>query len=69
MKHVSLQEKIKAIGGLKDNDLTPWEQGFVVTVGHKAHQATQAGQVTAFSDNQIEKIEQIYDKHFNVADD
>jgi hypothetical protein len=66
MKLVSLQEKIACIAGLTDDDLTPWEQGFVTTVNAKAKTAASTGQITSFSDKQVENIEKIYDKHFGI---
>jgi hypothetical protein len=69
MKLISLQEKIKALGGLKAADLSPWEEKFCMSVIKIAFDAAQAGQVTALTEKQIEKIDQIYDRHFNVAED
>lgn len=57
MKSVgAMVEQLAAMLGT--NDLSPWEQGFVQTVQRHAKQTT------TLTEKQVDKIEQLYEKHF-----
>lgn len=63
-RQVSLGTMIEQLDGLRDTrDLTDWEQQFVT---HVLHRYLTAGKSTAtLSGKQVEKIAQIYGKHFS----
>ena len=64
MRNVSIGAMVEQLDGLRDTkDLSDWENGFVTSV---LHQYLKAGKTTVdFSEKQIEKIKNIYDKHFS----
>jgi len=61
-RSVSVGTKLQQLHGLLGtNDLTPWEQGFVRNV----YDATGGGAHTSIlSGNQVEKIDDMWTKHF-----
>lgn len=59
----SLQQKIQILEGLLGTkDITSWEDGFITGLVERLE--ASKGQVLKLSDNQIEKLDQIYAKHF-----
>lgn len=55
----SMLKRINALVGTKD--LSKWEEEFVESCWEKSHEATDTRRL---SDKQIDKIEQIFHKHF-----
>lgn len=63
---VSLQQKLKQLSGLIDTkDIDEKTNQFLKNVCHKGQAAAVAGQVTKFTDPQIEWIENVWDRHFS----
>jgi len=61
----SLNSKVKQCLQLSDGDLTVWEEGFLENISDR----TNSGQdCTRLSDAQIDKVEQIWAKHFGGDD-
>ncbi|MCA8017776.1 hypothetical protein [Burkholderia metallica] len=61
MKHVSTATMIERLTGLLDtHDLTEWEQEFV----RKLDTIRQSGRVTDLSDKQVERLDELHNKHF-----
>jgi hypothetical protein len=59
----SVKTMVEQLDGLRDtDDLNDWEQGFVTNVIEKYLLAGKT--TTGFTGNQVEKIEQIWSKHF-----
>lgn len=58
---LSTFQKIKRIEGLAGTkDVTPWEDKFIADIAAKAN----AGQVSGFSEKQMEVVDRLHDKHF-----
>lgn len=58
----SIGDKIRQIAALIDtNDLNDWEKQFMRDVWRRTDQGTRT---MALSEKQVDKIVQIYDKHF-----
>lgn len=61
MKLVSTTTMIKRLEGLLGTrDLSEWEQGFV----RKLVESSQAGQVTQLTGAQVDKLDELYGRHF-----
>ncbi|KVR21746.1 hypothetical protein WK13_34985 [Burkholderia ubonensis] len=61
---LSTYQKIQKVSQLRPGDVTEWELGFITNLADKAERAANAGQVTAFSDKQIDRLDGLYNKHF-----
>lgn len=60
-KMVSLQDMVKLVSSLlKTDDLNEWEKGFVASLCNRMG----ANNETNFSEKQIDKLTDIYKKHF-----
>jgi hypothetical protein len=64
VKIVSTQEKVKRIRSLHPEDLTQWEQGFRDTI----ERMELAGDISKLTDPQLDKLDQVYQKHFVNTD-
>jgi hypothetical protein len=62
MKHISIQHMVHRVRSLKPHDLTNWEQQFRESV----ERAALADRIDDLTDPQLEKLQQIYEKHFTV---
>lgn len=62
MSHTSILTMVTSLGGMADTkDLSDWENEFVKSVTAKIGAGKD---ITVLSDKQVEKVEQIYNKHF-----
>jgi hypothetical protein len=50
----------KLTGLIGTSDLNAWEAGFVA----KLYRYVEAGRVTELTDNQVERLEELHNKHF-----
>ncbi|MGK2829195.1 hypothetical protein ACSI5F_03700 [Ralstonia pseudosolanacearum] len=58
---VSTTQMIQRLEGmLGTQDLTDWEQGFVRSLASRMH----AGEVTKLSGDQVDKLDEIHERHF-----
>jgi hypothetical protein len=56
---ISIQQKAKKCEGLIDTrDVSDWENSFLISVCNKVREGKE------LTDKQLEKLEDIYDKHF-----
>ena len=63
MRSVALWAKLEQIDGLRGtNDLSDWEQEFVVSVMRRYREA--GDRTSIFSDAVVEKIDEIWSRHF-----
>ncbi|CAM2142578.1 conserved protein of unknown function [Pararobbsia alpina] len=62
MRHVSTKVMVERLSGLiNTNDLSAWEQGFVM----KLKRIADAGHITSLSDKQVEALDELHAKHFS----
>jgi hypothetical protein len=62
-RSVSVGAMIEQLDGLRDTrDLSDWEEGFVTSILHRYLQAGR--RTSSLSAMQVEKIEQIWQRHF-----
>lgn len=58
----SVGQKIAQLMGLVGTkDVTGWEEGFIENISATTREGRETGHLT---ENQVEKIDQIYQKHF-----
>lgn len=58
----SIGQKIKQLQGLLGTrDVSAWEEGFIENI---AASTREGRETTHLTPNQVEKVDQIYDKHF-----
>ena len=63
MRSVALWAKLEQIDGLRGtNDLSVWEQGFVVSVMRRYREA--GDRTSSLTDQQVTKIDEIWSRHF-----
>lgn len=63
MRTVSIGTMIEQLDGLRDTkDISDWEDSFITSVLHKYLQAGK--RTSGLSEKQVEKIEDIWVKHF-----
>ena len=63
MRSVSVGVKLEQIDGLRGtNDLSDWEQGFVVSVMRRYRQS--GDRTSTLTDEQVTKIDEIWSRHF-----
>lgn len=61
MRMVSTSVMIQQLESLTEtNDLNDWEKQFVRNLANRL----EAGEVTRLTDNQVEKLDELYRKHF-----
>jgi hypothetical protein len=62
MRHASTKEMITKLAGmLGTHDLSGWEQDFVRTLQRRV----EAGEVTALTSHQVDKLDELHHKHFS----
>jgi hypothetical protein len=59
-KMVSIQHMVERVRSLKPHDLSNWEQHFRESI----ERAALADRIEDLSDVQLDKLQQIYEKHF-----
>ena len=63
MRSVSIGAKLEQIDGLRGtNDLSDWEQEFVVSVMRRYREA--GDRTSSLTDQQVTKIDEIWSRHF-----
>jgi hypothetical protein len=60
MRCISTQEKLDKLFKLKEHDVTNWEWGFIESI----HNYLKAGCIGSLTDAVLEKIDEVFEKHF-----